>query len=995
MAENVWTALVKGCLAFAHSRAGDLVGESFSDSGSLVKSLFDGSPAGTAKTRLDELKKDIKDLKPQVEPLVKALKPKIDAGKTAVTNMAKELGTDPFTFEAAGRAATELGYLLIAFDEAVGIIAVELAKPEPTPAARQQMEDAIRGITAPWKKPFADMAGDVHKTFDSVCKTVLGVDNAGGKFADELSWNRSEKRLALKLIGTGQHAVGALSFDGGWIEAFFQYKDVAKLGVAINTTLKAGLRGDKFLEKIIPAQAPTADAKSTAITLDTHDGLTFGSGPNKRLVLPVRFSLPGIEVRELAIARPAKQQADDSGRIDIMTTIAGKIGSAFATVVEEGGVSIFWHDGGALEVKPKPPSGAGLRINVGPVRGGGYLRYKELEHGGEYGGVIDLQVVKIGVTAIGLIATDPFSMVIVIGVHFMPKIELSFGFTLNGVGGLLAIDRRIDTAALTKGMQSGMIGNLLFPNDPVASAPTILDQLGQAFPAQPGAFVVGPMVELGWGSQAGFMKARVGILIALPDPKVILLGAVEIGVPSADVEAKLRIVDLRAEIYGEISPDYLLILVSLQNSKIFKVTISGDIGLFVRWAGGSAFALSIGGFFPKYKAPAELSQMRRFTVNVSPPVDWLKVTAEGYFAITSNSVQFGGKVSVKAEVGPASGEAWLSLDALFQWSPKFYFIVVIDAGIRIKAFGATIAGASFHGELSGTTPWKLEGHASVEILWWDVPVDIGPITWGEDDKTQLPAVSPAQQVQQALLADEAWKPVLPAGADQMVRLRDDPLPLLVHPLGALEVKQQRLPLETHIDRLGSSPVTSNRAFLADASIGSGSLQAVSHATELFSPGHFIKMSDDQQVSRPDFESFPCGMRLAAAAAVTHDPDPGSIAVDWETCYPHEETPRLVERFSFAELNLALASNRGFLRQSAVAAAARAVGNPYAPARINPAATVRTQAAGTVSVARADDLSLPAGAPRGVPTMVAASWLKANAGAGLQIVAAQSLEGALA
>ncbi len=44
-------------------------------------------------------------------------------------------------------------------------------------------------------------------------------------------------------------------------------------------------------------------------------------------------------------------------------------------------------------------------------------------------------------------------------------------------------------------------------------------------------------------------------MISLPDPKLILLGAVQIGVPSAKVDEKLRIVDLRAEVYGEFTPE--------------------------------------------------------------------------------------------------------------------------------------------------------------------------------------------------------------------------------------------------------------------------------------------------------------------------------------------------------------------------------------------------------------------------------------------------------
>ena len=94
---------------------------------SLVKSVFDNSPAGTSKTRLQTLKDDIAADKAAIKPVIDAIKPQIDAAKAAVTNMAVELGTSPFTFEAAGRAATELAFVLIAFDAAMDVIADTLA----------------------------------------------------------------------------------------------------------------------------------------------------------------------------------------------------------------------------------------------------------------------------------------------------------------------------------------------------------------------------------------------------------------------------------------------------------------------------------------------------------------------------------------------------------------------------------------------------------------------------------------------------------------------------------------------------------------------------------------------------------------------------------------------------------------------------------------------------------------------------------------------------
>src|SRR6266850_498171 len=70
-------------------------------------------------------------------------------------------------------------------------------------------------------------------------------------------------------------------------------------------------------------------------------------------------------------------------------------------------------------------------------------------------------------------------------------------------------------------------------------------------------------------------------LCSLPDPKVILLGTLDVGVPSADIEESKRIVKLHAEILGEFTPDYLLFLISLTNSKSATIAVSGDIGLLI------------------------------------------------------------------------------------------------------------------------------------------------------------------------------------------------------------------------------------------------------------------------------------------------------------------------------------------------------------------------------------------------------------------------------
>jgi hypothetical protein len=410
-----------------------------------------------------------------------AVKPEALKAKAAVAAMAAELGTDPFTMEAAARAATELAKVLRALDASLDHVAREVARPSPEPE-RADLERSIKGIREPWVRPFRGLAADATKLFDALCKQLLGMDDAGARLQHELKWDDAAKKLSVQLLGAAERApVPALKFDGASVEAFFAFKTDAKLGVVVKTKLKAGLRGDKLLEKLIPGQPPTADSSEAAITLDTSDGLTLGNKDSK-ITLPVRFAFPGVELREFALALPVAEDEKRAGKLDVTLTVAAKLG-VIAMVAEGAGVTITLRQGAveAFSIAPRLPDGVGMRVDAPVVKGGGYLRRKE----SEFGGVLDLQFAKIGVTAIGLLGTDPFSLVIVIGVRFAPKIELGYGFTLNGLGGILAVERRLDSAALRAGIREGVVDTLLFPDDPVAAAPKILDKLGAIFPPQP------------------------------------------------------------------------------------------------------------------------------------------------------------------------------------------------------------------------------------------------------------------------------------------------------------------------------------------------------------------------------------------------------------------------------------------------------------------------------------------------------------------------------
>jgi hypothetical protein len=973
MADDVWTALMKGYLSFAHTRAGDMAESSAADSGSLVESLIPGATEGKPKEHLKKLKQDFSAAGDAFKPIMKEIETDIAAIKDSIAKMGLELEKSPFKWEHAAATATHLAYVLVSLDAALVKVAKKAAEPEPDPATRALLERDIRNIPEPWKKPFRSLAAGSTKAFDSLCKTVLNINGAGGKIADRLAWDREKLRLALTLTGVGPIGVGPagaggvslLSIDGASIEAFFSYKDDAKLGLALRIQMRAGMRGDKMLERIIPEQAPTVDTSSVAIALDTKDGLTFGDGPNRKITLPARFNFPGIELREMAIGLPETKDPE-SGRIDLMITVAGKIGDTLGVVAEGGGVILRWKGdpGAAVEVLPKPPIAAGLRIRSGIVNGGGFLRYKE--EPGEYGGMLDLQFGHIGITAFGLFDPDPFSLVVVMSIVFRPRIELSFGFTLNGLGGIIAINRSLATTELAKALQQGGLDQLLFPSDPIAAAPKILDRLGAVFPPRPDGFVVGPIALLGWGSQAGFVKAKLGVVLSLPDPVVVVLGVLTVVVPTPETPPDARTVDFHLEVFAAFTSDYVLIRGELVNSKLARTTVNGSMGMLVRWGGEADFAISAGGFYPKYQPPKELAEMKRLSVEFSPPIDLLKVRAEAYFAIGPSTLQFGGGITITADVGIASGKAWVLVDAFFKWTPHIYFTFGIDAGIEIKVLGETFCGVTFRGALSGMTPWRLEGHASVTVFFKDIPFDLGPWEWGEPKPIAAFAISPVKEAAVALSEPIAWRPRMPAGADILVRLReDDATPLLAHPLGQLEIKQLRVPLETDIDRIGSSPVTARRVHLDAPRFGTLSEQQVSHARDYFAPGSFRDLSNDEQISHPHFEEFPCGIRMAAAGGVTHGA-PTSVAHVWETVYPHEQFSRQSQFFS--ELGSIAAI---VLDNNSVSRMQREKVNPY----LSPEPSVDPEPyaprdAGRVAVTRRDTLTVVAGASEWLTTTAA-------------------------
>src|SRR5207247_815701 len=123
-----------------------------------------------------------------------------------------------------------------------------------------------------------------------------------------------------------------------------------------------------------------------------------------------------------------------------------KIGLELRITFPDGGGNVGPAD---LSLVFHPPIGAGFSVDSAVVSGGGYLHADQ--ENGRYGGVLQLGIADVvNVTAIGSLTVSPnrahpdaprgYSLILILVAEF-PPIQLGFGFTLSGLGGIFGANR--------------------------------------------------------------------------------------------------------------------------------------------------------------------------------------------------------------------------------------------------------------------------------------------------------------------------------------------------------------------------------------------------------------------------------------------------------------------------------------------------------------------------------------------------------------------------
>ena len=583
--------------------------------------------------------------------------------------------------------------------------------------------------------------------------------------------------------------------------------------------------GDGFLRAVLPTQGASVPF-DLGLVLSSDRGLELKGGVGLELVLSPNLKVGPMKVPTI---RLALESADGHVRLAATGALAVRLGPA--TVVVEGlGAHVtaaLPQAGGTfgpldLDAGLRRPSGAGISIDAPIVTGGGFLAHDAEK--AQYAGVVQLQLEKLALSAIGLLTTrmpggEPgFSLLAIVNAEKFPPIDLGLGFRLTGVGGLLGINRSVAVDVLRSGLKTGALDALLFPEDPVRNAAAIISSAGRVFPVTDGQHVVGPVAEITWGT-GGMLTAQVGLVLEFPSPlRMVLLGQLRALFPSREK----ALVRLNLDLFGTVDFDRgeALVLATLFDSRLLAWGVSGDAAFYVRWKEKPEFILSAGGFHPAYPAPSQLPALERLSMVLSEG-DSLRLRMSWYLALTANTLQYGSRTELHISAIGFSIDGHVGFDTLVQLDP-FGFTISFTSGVALKWHGHSLASVQLDGTLTGPSPWHVRGKATFKIWRFGKSISFDKTLGREETLPPLPVVDPLPALVAALAEPSSWEASLPAREEMLVTLRDARSPgiVLVHPLGSVSVRQQVIPLNVPVTRVGNARVARGRTYrIAGVDVG--------------------------------------------------------------------------------------------------------------------------------------------------------------------------------
>ena len=380
--------------------------------------------------------------------------------------------------------------------------------------------------------------------------------------------------------------------------------------------------------------------------------------------------------------------------------------------------------------------------------------------------------------------------------------------------------------------------------------------MGRVFPEAKNHILVGPMLDISWGGR--IVHIVVAVIVDLPSPlQLVVIGIVKVQLP--DPLAPLVFIQATFDGAFELSPTpSVSMTASLDGSYIAGMPLNGDIFFLLRGGDDPDFVFSAGGFHPRYVPPLGVpGNLQRLQLAMTPP-GTPGLRAEAYFAVTTNTVQFGAKLELCDEIAGCGVDGWFAFDALFKWDPVFSFSIRTSAGVAVQVFGETLMGISIDMLLEGPAPWHIQGTGSIRLFLFHASLDFEH-TWGPSPTMPL-AQDLGLVLQAALESPAAWIGSAPTGEAPAVSLSASARDLVnagnsVHPLGSVTVRQHAVPFGIEISRFQQQLIPPQTWTIATPG---------TPVRDSFPPGELLDLTEDEKFSSHAFEQWISGAVLKPA-----------------------------------------------------------------------------------------------------------------------------------
>jgi hypothetical protein len=267
-----------------------------------------------------------------------------------------------------------------------------------------------------------------------------------------------------------------------------------------------------------------------------------------------------------------------------------------------------------------------------------------------------------------------------------------------------------------------------------------------------------------------------------------------------------------------------------------------------------------------FTPPAGFPALDRIALSLTTG-DNPRLTADAYFALTANTVQFGAHAHLYAAAYGFNVTGDAGFDVLIQLVP-FHFLAEFFAGMQLRKGSHNLFKVKVEGALEGPLPLSVRAKCTFEILWWDVSIRVNVTLVGGAAPPLAAAVNVSAQLSTTLNDPKSWASELPPGQTRIVSLRESAGDgfLRVHPLGTLTVRQSVVPLnlQRDLDKFGDAPIAGARRFtVTRVAVGTAD-ESNDVIHDDFAPAQFFEMTDDAKLASPSFESMQAGLRIGSS-----------------------------------------------------------------------------------------------------------------------------------